>query len=105
MAKHLSGKKKVMTNQPTPPPKPNEKASGFEEAMAHEGVPRPVALVLSKEDLLRSLVKVDNDKRSSNRALAMETNFRTRITSHLESLPTSNAKFAKFNTSPFVLMF
>jgi hypothetical protein len=68
-------------------------------------MPRPEALVLSKADLLRSLVKVDGDKGSSNRALAMETDFRTRITSHLESLPTSDAKFAKFNTSPFVLMF
>jgi len=73
--------------------------------MAHEGMPRPEALVLSKEALLRSLVQVDGDKGSSNRALAMETDFRTRITSHLESLPTADAKFAKFNTSPFVLMF
>ncbi len=73
--------------------------------MAHDGMPRPEPLVLSKEALLRSLVKVDGHKGSSNRALAMETDFRRRITSHLESLPTSDAKFAKFNTSPFVLMF
>lgn len=73
--------------------------------MAHEGMPRPEALVLTKADLLRSLIQVDGDKVSSNRALAMETDFRTRITSHLESLPTADAKFAKFNTSPFVLMF
>ena len=35
----------------------------------------------------------------------METDFRARITSHLDSLPTADAKFSKFNTSPFVLMF
>jgi len=73
--------------------------------MAHEGMPRPEALVLTKADLLRSLVQLDGDTASSNRALAMETEFRTRITSHIESLPTSDARFAKFNTSPFVLMF
>lgn len=73
--------------------------------MAHEGMPRPEILTLTKEDLLRSLVRVDCDNGSSDRVLAMETDFRTRITSHLKSLPTSDAKFAKFNTSPFVLMF
>jgi hypothetical protein len=73
--------------------------------MAHKGMPRPEALVLSKEALLRSLIQVDGDTGSSNRALAMETDFRARITSHLESLPTADARFAKFNTSPFVLMF
>jgi hypothetical protein len=48
---------------------------------------------------------VDADADSSKRALDMETEFRARITNHLESLPTANARFAKFNTSPFVLMF
>jgi len=94
-----------MTNQPTPLPRPSDEANESEEDMAHEGMPRPEALVLTKADLLQSLVQVDGDKVSSNRALAMETDFRTRITSHLESLPTADAKFAKFNTSPFVLMF
>ncbi len=73
--------------------------------MAHEGMPRPEAVVLTKEALLRSLVQVDGDNGSSNRVLAMETDFRSRITGHLKSLPTADAKFAKFNTSPFVLMF
>ena len=73
--------------------------------MAHKGMPRPEALTISKSDLLRSLVSVDADKGSSDRALAMETDFRTRITSHVQSLPTKDAKFAKFKTSPFVLMF
>lgn len=87
------------------PRKPSEEPREFEEAMPHKGMPRPEALVISKADLLRSLVQVDANKGSSNRALAMETDFRTRITSHLETLPTTDAKFAKFNTSPFVLMF
>ncbi len=73
--------------------------------MAHDGMPRPEALILTKESLLRSLVQVDRDRPSSDRVLAMENDFRARINSHLESLPTANAKFAKFNTSPFVLMF
>lgn len=73
--------------------------------MAHNGIPRPETLTLSKEYLLRALTHVDNDQDSSERALAMETDFRTRISSHIESLPSKDAKFAKFNTSPFVLMF
>lgn len=73
--------------------------------MAHEGMPRPEAHILKKADLLNSLVQVDGNNDSSNRALAMETDFRTRITGHIKSLPTSDAKFARFNTSPFVLMF
>jgi hypothetical protein len=73
--------------------------------MAHKGMPRPDSLVIDKSSLLRNLVRVDNDNASSKRALLMETDFRTRITSHIQSLPTADAKFAKFNTSPFVLMF
>lgn len=73
--------------------------------MAHKGMPRPEALTLLKSELLRALVRVDGEKASSDRALEMETDFRTRITSHVQSLPTKDAKFAKFNTSPFVLMF
>jgi hypothetical protein len=73
--------------------------------MAHPGLPRASALVLSKADLLRTLLRVDGDELASARVLAMETDFRTRITSHVDALPTSAAKFARFNTSPFVLMF
>lgn len=73
--------------------------------MAHPGMPRPEALILTKAELLKSLIRVDSDAASARRALAMETDFRTRITSHVQSLPTSDANFAKFNTSPFVLMF
>ncbi len=35
----------------------------------------------------------------------METDFRGRIAQHVESLPLEDAKLAKFNTNPFVLMF
>lgn len=84
---------------------PKKKYTVVSLFMAHDGMPRPEALVLKKADLLQSLVQVDGDKASSDRAMAMETDFRTRITSHLEGLPTADAKFAKFNTSPFVLMF
>ena len=73
--------------------------------MAHSGIPRPEALELTKADLLKSLLEVDRDSESSKRVLAMETDFRARITSHVQSLPTTDSKFAKFNTSPFVLMF
>lgn len=71
----------------------------------HKGLPRPQSCVINKADLLRSLARLDADTESSQRALAMETDFRTRITSHVQSLPTKDAKFEKFKTSPFVLMF
>jgi hypothetical protein len=73
--------------------------------MAHPGMPKPDALTMVKADLLRTLVRVDGDAQSSARALAMETDFRKRITSHVSSLPTNDAEFSRFNTSPFVLMF
>jgi len=73
--------------------------------MAHKGMPHPKSLALSKADLLASLVRVDSDQKASARALAMETEFRSRITAHVHSLPTKDAAFAKFNTSPFVVMF
>ncbi len=73
--------------------------------MVHRGMPRPEAQTLTKADLLAALVRVDSDVESSERALAMETEFRTRIESHVRNLPTSDAALAKFNTNPFVLMF
>ena len=42
---------------------------------------------------------------ASNHALAMEMDFRTRIINHVASLPTHDANLARFNTSPFVVMF
>lgn len=73
--------------------------------MAHIGIPRPQPLVITKSGLLRSLIRVDSDPQSSGRALSMETDFRTRISNHIDSLPAKGASFAKLNTSPFVLMF
>jgi hypothetical protein len=71
----------------------------------HEGLPKPVRFTLSKPRLLASLLAVDEDKQASARILKMETVFRTKIQTHVESLPTSEAEFSKFNTNPFVLMF
>jgi len=73
--------------------------------MAHPGMPRAGALTLAKADLLRWLLLVDRKHASSTRALAMETSFRARIATHVSSLPTQDARFARFNTSPFVLLF
>jgi len=40
--------------------------------MAHKGLPRAEALILTKAELLRSLVQVDSKEDSSSRALAMD---------------------------------
>lgn len=72
--------------------------------MPHPGMPRPESVTILKSDLLKSLVRLDDDKASSSRALAMETAFRSRIASHVGRLPTNDAAFARFNTNPFVLM-
>lgn len=70
----------------------------------HKGLPIGVSRVILKSDLLKQLTAIDADKTATNRVLAMETDFRKRITTHIESLPTSDACFAKFNTNPFVLL-
>lgn len=72
--------------------------------MGHPGLPKPTKLTLSKRDLLRTLQEIDGDKAKRDRVLALETLFRQRITSHIGSLPTADAKLAKFNTNPFVLL-
>jgi hypothetical protein len=74
-------------------------------ARRHKGLPRPTSLTLSKTALLRDLEALDKNKAATKRVLKMETDFRSRIGSHVNSLPTEKAKFAKFNTNPFVLMF
>ena len=73
--------------------------------MAHKGLPKPSPLIITKGGLIDTLARLDQDHEASSRALAMETDFRARITSHVESLPTKDANFARFNTSPFVVMF
>jgi hypothetical protein len=70
----------------------------------HKGLPKSKASSIQKSQLLQSLQAVDNDAAARQRVLQLETDFRQRIGAHLESLPTSNADFAKFNTNPFVLM-
>src|SRR5437763_10651274 len=70
----------------------------------HAGLPRPLRLVISKHDLLRQLSAIDSDDDARQRVLVMETEFRRRITAHVEALPAVDARFAKFNTSPFVLL-
>jgi hypothetical protein len=70
----------------------------------HSGLPSPPALLFEKSDLLLLLSSVDGNRAATQRVLAMETEFRRRMTQHVQSLPTSEALFAKFNTNPFVLM-
>lgn len=70
----------------------------------HSGLPRPGKISIQKAQLLQSLQAIDNDPAAKQRVLKLETEFRQRIGTHLESLPTSKARFAKFNTNPFVLM-
>jgi hypothetical protein len=70
----------------------------------HSGLPRPIACSIRKSQLLQALQAVDNDAEAKTRVLTLETEFRRRIRIHVNSLPASDALFAKFNTNPFVLM-
>ncbi len=75
-------------------------------ARGHPDLPGPVAeTVLSKSAIFAALKSIDDDVAAKDRVLHMETEFRKRIDSHILALPSSSAGFAKFNTSPFVLMF
>lgn len=76
--------------------------------MARGHVDLPVAeppVLLSKAALYTALQRVDLDAAARERVLQMETRFRAKITTHLASLPAASARFQKFNTSPFVLLF
>lgn len=73
--------------------------------MAHLGLPKPSIRLLEKAKLLKGLQEVDADEASRARVLAMETDFRARIDTMLAALPLADARFAKFNTSPYVLLF
>ncbi len=70
----------------------------------HKGLPHAEPRVFRKSDLLGMLRAVDNDPASTKRVLALETEFRQRIQTHVAALPAKDAEFKKFNTSPFVLM-
>ena len=73
-------------------------------ARGHPGIPRPTATVLRKSALLSALSAVDSDEEATHRVLRMETLFRERVAYHVGSLPSEDATFQKFNTSPFVLL-
>ena len=71
----------------------------------HPDLPKNIpALLLRKADIFDSLKRIDNDAKARNRILAMETEFRGKIGTHIEGLPNAWSKFAKFFTNPFVLM-
>jgi hypothetical protein len=71
----------------------------------HEGLPPSAKKAIGKADLLKELAAVDADREAAARVLDLEVDFRRRIAQHVASLPLSDAKFAKFNTNPFVLLF
>jgi len=72
----------------------------------HANLPKNVpALLLRKKDIFASLKQIDGDAKARDRILAMETDFRAKIGTHIKGLPDASSKFAKFYTSPFVLMF
>jgi hypothetical protein len=63
------------------------------------------SLIISKKKIFEALQRIDGNKESRERVLKIETGFRKKIDSHLLGLPTAQANFQKFNTSPFVLLF
>jgi hypothetical protein len=72
----------------------------------HVDLPRNTpAVSISKQDIYAALARIDADAASRARVLRMESDFRTKIATHLLGLPAADARFQKFNTSPFVLMF
>ncbi len=75
-------------------------------ARGHIDIPKNTpATILSKRDIFSALIDIDNDAQARARILSMESAFRHRINNHIASLPAESAKFQKFNTSPFVIMF
>tara|TARA_R110000787_G_scaffold173158_1_gene285756 strand:- start:11719 stop:12705 length:987 start_codon:yes stop_codon:yes gene_type:complete len=72
----------------------------------HPDLPKNVpALLLSKKEIFDSLKRIDGDSKARERILAMENEFHSKIGTHIKGLPKASSKFAKFYTSPFVLMF
>lgn len=75
-------------------------------ARGHPDLPAATQpLLLSKSDIFEKLSQIDGDPAARGRVLGMETGFRKKVDSHIGSLPTAQARFKQFNTSPFVLMF
>lgn len=73
-------------------------------AKRHPGLPKSEKIVFSKSELLEQLMAVDLNAESRARALRMEEHFRRKIDLHVGSLISGDADFAKFFTSPYVLM-
>lgn len=73
-------------------------------AKRHPGLPKAESIVFSKNELLEQLMAVDLNTASRARALRMEEHFRRKIDQHVGSLIDGDANFAKFSTSPYVLM-
>lgn len=73
-------------------------------ARGHPGLPRPSTKIIHKIDLLKQVRVIDTDAVAKQRVLTMESDFRRRIKTHVESLPPESANFEKFSTNPFVLM-
>lgn len=76
--------------------------------MARGHVDLPLAsppLLISKASIYDALRWLDADAAARARVLQMESGFRKKIDTHLASLPAASAKFQKFSTSPFVLLF
>jgi len=67
-------------------------------------LPKPSVRVISKATLLQQLQTVDSDAIRRKRVLRLENSFRNKIDAHITSLPAGDAKFRKFNTSPYVLL-
>jgi Type II restriction endonuclease EcoO109I len=68
------------------------------------GLPVPGRTLLSRNGLLARLLAIDAQADCRSRVLAMENTFRRKVDGHVASLPASDARFDKFNTSPFVLL-
>lgn len=73
-------------------------------ARGHKGLPKAKARIEYKGRLLDQISEVDQDPASSRRTCQMDTAIKARISSHVNSLPASDAEFKKFFTSPYVLM-
>ncbi len=73
-------------------------------AKRNPGLPKATACVISRNELLRQLQRVDSESERRERVLRLENAFRRKIDSHILSLPAGDAQFRKFNTSPYVLL-
>jgi hypothetical protein len=73
--------------------------------MGSEGLPKSVIRSYGKIAVLDQLKLIDDDLKSRNLILKMESVLRENIDVHLKSLPTNEVSFSKLNTSPYVLLF